>query len=65
MRAGLRKEKSPTLANIYHNLGRSYMLDGSIGKAKTYLQKSKIMQQQHYGTMSDLTLRYLKECNLK
>ena len=61
----LEKEKSPTLANIYHNLGRSYMLDGSIGKAKTYLQKSKIMQQQHYGTVSDLTLRYLKECNLK
>jgi tetratricopeptide (TPR) repeat protein len=61
----LKKEDSPVLANIYHNLGRAYMLNGKIKDALAYLNKSKDLQLKLYGEVSERTTQYIQECSKK
>ena len=49
-------------ANIYHNLGRTYMLKGNANEALKYLMKSKDLQMSIYGKVSDKTQQYITEC---
>ena len=63
--ARLQKEKSPILANIYHNLGRAYMLEDSRLEALNYLTKSKDLQMNINGEVAERTLLYLQECQTK
>ena len=59
------KEDSPILANVYHNLGRAYMLNGAKSNALKYLNKSKERQIKLYGEASERTLQYITELNSK
>lgn len=61
----LESENISTLANIYHNLGRAYMLENSITEALKYLNKSKGLQTQIWGEVSEKTQRYIEECKSK
>lgn len=61
----LKKEDSPVLANVYHNLGRAYMLNGKTKEALAYLNKSKDLQLKLYGDVTERTQQYIKECNSK
>lgn len=58
----LEKDDITGLSIIYHNLGRSYMLLGANKEALSFLHKSKTLQLQAYGEVSDLTLKYIREC---
>lgn len=59
------QEIPDVLANIYHNLGRSFMLMNSFPEALTYLEKSKKLQKEVFGGVSDKTELYIEECNQK
>lgn len=59
----LKKEDSPVLANVYYNLGRSYMLNGKTKKALVYLNKSKDLQLILYGEVTKRTIQYIQECS--
>lgn len=61
----LKTENLPTLANILHNLGRSVMLGGNKSEALKYLNRSKELQMKAYGEISERTLQYIDECNVK
>ena len=61
----LEKENQPALANIYHNLGRSYMLEGANSEALKYLNKSKVIQTQIWGDVAEKTRLYIEECMSK
>lgn len=61
----LEKENQPALANIYHNLGRSYMLEGANSVALYYLNKSKVIQTQIWGDVAEKTRLYIEECMSK
>ena len=61
----LKTDNPPTLANIFHNLGRSVMLGGDKSEALKYLNKSKDLQINVYGEGSERTLQYINECNAK
>lgn len=58
----LKKDNRQALANIYHNLGRAYMLRGSATNALPYLNKSKEMQLELYGEVTENTQKYINEC---
>lgn len=49
-------------ANIYHNLGRAYMLTKNIELAKKYLNLSKDIQLKLYGFVTEKTQQYIIEC---
>ncbi len=61
----LSTDNIPTLANIYHNLGRSVMLDGNKSWALKYLKRSKELQIISLGKVSERTLQYIEECKEK
>lgn len=61
----LKKENSPLLANVYHNLGRAYMLNGQTKDALAYLNKSKDLQLKLYGEVTERTTKYIQECSKK
>ena len=58
----LKRENAQTLATVYHNLGRAYMLLGDKTSALAYLMKSKDMQTSLYGEVAEKTLIYIQEC---
>lgn len=60
----LKVEDQQTLANVYHNLGRAYMLEGSKTDALLYLKKSGELQVILYGEISERTQLYINECKL-
>lgn len=57
-----RTKNNHILANIYHNIGRTFMLQGNYSDARKYLQISKDLQISLYGDASDKTQQYLNEC---
>lgn len=61
----LKTENIPTLANIFHNLGRSIMLNGNKSEALKYLNQSKDLQTKLYGKVLERTLQYINECVVK
>lgn len=61
----LKNENLPALANIYHNIGRAYMLENSISEALKYLNNSKELQIRLWGNASERTQLYIKECMSK
>ena len=61
----LKREDSPVLANVYHNLGRAYMLNGQTKEALAYLNKSKDLQLKLYGEVTERTTQYIQECSKK
>lgn len=61
----LKKEDSPVLANVYHNLGRAYMLNGQIKEALAYLNKSKDLQMKIFGDVTERTTQFIQECSKK
>lgn len=63
--ARLKNGNSTLLATIYHNLGRAIMLNGVKSEALKYLNKSKDLQMDSYGEVSERTLQYIKECGSK
>lgn len=58
----IKKSNHQVLANIYHNLGRAYMLEGNKNIALKYLQKSEILQKELYNKTSERTQQYIEEC---
>lgn len=52
-----------TLANIYHNLGHSFMLERDFKNALIYLNKSKDLQIKLYGVPNSRTNDYITECS--
>lgn len=58
----LKKDNISLLANIYHNLGRAYMMQGDKKKALTFLNRSSEIQQQVFGKTTERTLQYINEC---
>ena len=58
----LKNESAQTLATVYHNLGRAYMLLDDKISALSFLMKSKDMQSVIYGEVAERTLLYIKEC---
>ena len=57
-----RTKNNSIIANMYHNIGHTYMLQGNYSDAKQYLQLSKDLQISIYGEVSDKTGEYLNEC---
>ena len=55
-------EKTPILETLYHNLGRAYMLKGDFSTALSALNKSKKLQMELEGNVSQRTADYIKEC---
>ena len=53
------------LINMYHNLGRAYMLQQDYANALLYLNKSKDLQIKLNGKSIQRTLDYIKECESK
>ena len=60
-----RTENNDIIANIYHNIGRTFMLQGNYSDARKYLQISTDLQMSIYGDASDKTQQYLNECMRK
>lgn len=58
----LKKDNISLLANIYHNLGRAYMMQGDKKEALTFLNRSSEIQQQVFGKTTERTLQYINEC---
>ncbi len=58
----LKKESPQTLATIYHNLGRAYMLENDKADALKFLNRSSDLQKQLYGKTGERTLQYINEC---
>ena len=58
----LKREKAQTLAIVYHNLGRAYMLLNDKSSALKYLIESKDLQSAIYGEVAERTLLYMQEC---
>lgn len=58
----LKREKAQTLATVYHNLGRAYMLLNDKSSALKYLIESKDLQSAIYGEVAERTLLYMQEC---
>ena len=61
----LDKENRGLLAMIYHNLGRSEMLLNNMKSAKNALEKSKELQVNVFGQVTEKTQNYLDEVNSK
>ena len=58
----LKRENAQTLATIYHNLGRAYMLLNYKSSALKFLTESKNLQNTIYGEVAERTLLYIQEC---
>ena len=58
----LKRENVQTLATVYHNLGRAYMLLNDTSSALTFLTESKNLQLAIYGEVAERTLLYIQEC---
>lgn len=58
----LKRANAQTLATVYHNLGRAYMLEGKTNDALIYLGKSKDLQLNLYGEVAERTAQYIQEC---
>lgn len=63
--AKLKKEGVSLLAQVYHNIGRSYMLCGDKTRALKYLKESNEMQIKLCGHATERTIQYLNECQAK
>ena len=61
----LEKEDKGLLAIIYHNLGRSEMLLNNLKCANKTLQKSKELQLEVFGQVTEKTQNYLDEIKSK
>lgn len=49
-------------SNVYHNMGRAYMLDDNKKQAIKYLNMSKEIQLKLFGTVNERTNQYIIEC---
>lgn len=58
----LKRENVQTLATVYHNLGRAYMLLNDTSSALTFLTESKNLQLAIHGEVAERTLLYIQEC---
>lgn len=58
----LKRENAQTLATVYHNLGRAYMLLNHKSSALKFLTESKNLQNTIYGEVAERTLLYIQEC---
>ena len=58
----LKRENVQTLATVYHNLGRAYMLLNDKSSALKFLTESKNLQNTIYGEVAERTLLYIQEC---
>ena len=58
----LKRENVQTLATVYHNLGRAYMLLNDTSSALTFLKESKNLQLAIYSEVAERTLLYIQEC---
>ena len=58
----LKRENAQTLATVYHNLGRAYMLLNYKSSALRFLTESKNLQNTIYGEVAERTLLYIQEC---
>ena len=58
----LKRENAQTLATVYHNLGRAYMLLNDTSSAFKFLTESKNLQLAIYGEVAERTLLYIQEC---
>ena len=58
----LKRENAQTLATVYHNLGRAYMLLNDKSSALKFLTESKNLQNTIYGKVAERTLLYIQEC---
>lgn len=58
----LKRENAQTLATVYHNLGRAYMLLNNNSSALKFLTESKNLQNTIYGEVAERTLLYIQEC---
>ena len=58
----LKRENAQTLATVYHNLGRAYMLLNCKSSALKFLTESKNLQNTIYGEVAERTLLYIQEC---
>lgn len=58
----LKRENTQTLATVYHNLGRAYMLLNNKSSALKFLTESKNLQNTIYGEVAERTLLYIQEC---
>jgi len=58
----LKRENAQTLATVYHNLGRAYMLLNNKSSALKFLTESKNLQNTIYGKVAERTLLYIQEC---
>lgn len=58
----LKRENAQTLATVYHNLGRAYMLLKDTSSAFKFLTESKNLQLAIYGEVAERTLLYIQEC---
>ena len=58
----LKRENAQTLATVYHNLGRAYMLLNDTSSAFKFLTESKNLQLAIYGEVAKRTLLYIQEC---
>ena len=58
-------KKAPILETLYHNLGRAYMLKEDYHNALSALNKSKSLQMELEGEVSQRTADYIKECESK
>ena len=58
----LKRENAQTLATVYHNLGRAYMLLNNKSSALKFLTESKNLQNTIYGEVAERTLLYIQEC---
>ena len=55
-------EKCPALTTLYHNLGRSFMLKNDYQQALSALNKSRDLQLELEGEVSQRTSDYINEC---
>lgn len=58
----LKRENTQSLATVYHNLGRAYMLLNNKSSALKFLTESKNLQNKIYGEVAERTLLYIQEC---
>ena len=58
----LKRENAQTLATVYHNLGRAYMLLNNKSSALKFLTESRNLQNTIYGEVAERTLLYIQEC---
>ncbi len=58
----LREKDEITLDLVYHNLGRSLMLQNNYNTALEYFKKSANLQKKLYDNVAEITTTYITEC---